>query len=234
MIVQASECIGQGLYTLSEAAFFARVRPQTLARWMFGDSRGESVISPQYRDPDEKLASFLDFVEALTIRAIRVRHPQIPLHRIREAYKEAETRYDVTHPFARRHTTFLLGDSKTIIIRLRDDDYRELAGPSRGNRMIAEVVETHLHDLSFSDSGVACEYCAWPPLAPEGASKIIMNPKRAFGEPVVLRCGYTAETLWEASGIEGGTEAAARAYGVHKEDVELACGYYDHLRGLAA
>ncbi len=232
MIVPATEFLGQGLYTLPEAAFLARVRTRLFSRWLFGDGKGNSVIAPQYKDPDEKLISFLNFVEALTIRSIRVFHPRVPLQRIREAYDEAQARYGVTHPFARKHTTFLLGESKTIVIRLKDDDYRELAGPSRGSRMITQVVETHLHELTFSGE-LAVEYCAWPPQGQPDATRIVMNPKRAFGEPVLTSSGYTAQTLWEASETEGGTDAAARSFGIDRQEVELACQYYDHLCGTS-
>jgi uncharacterized protein (DUF433 family) len=234
MIVHASDFVGQGLYTLSEAAFLARTRTQTLARWLFGDRRGEAVILPQYDDADEKLVSFLDFVEALAIRNIRIHHRQVPLQRIREAHDEASKRYGVKHPFARRHTTFLIGESKRLVIRLNEDDYRDLTGPGRGSRLITKVVEIYLNDLSFNADSLAVEYCAWPPRSASANSKIIMNPKREFGEPVVSRCGYTAQTLWEAYKTEGGADEAARAFGVDTEDIELVCGYYDHLQGSSA
>jgi uncharacterized protein (DUF433 family) len=231
MIVQVDAFLGQGLYTLPEAALFSRTRTQTLARWLFGDKRGEAVVVPQYGDPDEKLVSFLDFVEALAVRNVRLHHKHVPLSSIRAAHQEAVSRYGVEHPFARKHTTFLIGDSKRLVIRLNDDDYRELTGTGRGSKLITKVVEIYLNDLSFDANSLATEYCAWPPHGVKVKSKIVMNPKREFGEPVVVRCGYTAETLWDAYKTEGGTENAARALGVSREDIELACSYYDHLFG---
>jgi uncharacterized protein (DUF433 family) len=233
MIVDAAQLLGKGVFTPSEAAFYARVRTQMLSRWLFGSRQGAAVLDPEFAASDERIVSFLDFVQTLAVRAIRIRH-RVPLYRIREACEEASKRYDLDYPFAREHTTFLLGDTNTIIIRLDDSDYRELAGPSRGSRMITQIIEPFLHDLRFSD-GLACEYCAWPPRAPEGTKHcIVMNPRRSFGEPVVMSCGYTAQTLWEAYAAEGGTDAAAKAYDVSTEDIELACEFYDHLRGPAA
>jgi len=232
MIMQADTFLGKGIFTPAEAAFFARVRTQTMARWLFGDKRGGRVIMPEFSGQDEKVVSFLDFVQALAIRAIRVRH-KVPLQRIRQAYEEAQSKYDVEYPFAARHTTFLLGDTHTIVIRLGDDDYRELAGPSKGNRMITQVVEPYLHDLRF-EGKLASEYCAWPPRAGDETRRVIMNPRLSFGEPTVTTCGYTAQTLWEAYEIEGGTKAAANAFGISTDDVELTCEYYDHLQGTSA
>jgi len=230
--MQGAQFLGKGVFTPAEAAFLARVRTQTMTRWMFGDMRGDPVIATEFSGENEKVVSFLDFVQALAIRAIRVRH-NVPLQRIRQAYKEAQTRYKVEYPFATKHTTFLLGDSNTIVIRLSDDDYRELAGPSKGNRMITQVVEPYLHDLRF-EGNLASEYCAWPPRATDDAQRVIMNPKRSFGEPIVTTSGYTAQTLWEAYEVEGGTEAAAAAFGISPGEVELACEYYDHLKGTSA
>jgi len=232
MIMQGTHLLGKGIFTLAEAAFLARVRTQTMTRWLFGDLRGDSVIASEFSEQDENVVSFLDFVQALAIRAIRVRH-KVPLQRIRQAYEEAQEKYNVKYPFATQHTTFLLGDSNTIVIHLGNDDYRELAGPSKGNRMITQVVEPYLHDLRF-DGKIASEYCAWPPRAANDARRVIMNPKRSFGEPIITTSGYTAQTLWEAYGVEGGTEAAARAFGISTDDVELACEYYDHLKGTSA
>ncbi len=61
-----------------------------------------------------------------------------------------------------------------------------------------------------------------------------MHPDRRFGEPLVTSCGYTARALFESYHAEGGVAAAAEAYGVTREEVELACSYFDHLQGNSA
>jgi uncharacterized protein (DUF433 family) len=57
----------------------------------------------------------------------------------------------------------------------------------------------------------------------------VMNPKHRFGEPLLEGCGYTPEVLFEAAKTEGSIEAAAKAYGVSKEQVEVCVDYFDYL-----
>jgi hypothetical protein len=58
--------IGSGLYTIAEAALYARVKESLLRRWIFGDGR-RAVFDPQFGS-HEKLVSFLDLVQTLAIR----------------------------------------------------------------------------------------------------------------------------------------------------------------------
>ncbi len=230
--------LGIGIYTAREAALYARVSPRLMGRWIFGDNQGDSVITAQIGIREEtKIVTFLDFVQALAIRSIRSTF-KIPLPKIRQAVQQAKDRFGVEYPFAMKHTTYLCSDGKKeghgeIIIRVGDADdggefkerYIQISGKRRGNLVMKEVVELYLEDLSFDDSGVANEYCAWK----KGDGKVVMNPHRRFGEPVIPSCGYTAETLYEASINEGGIDAAAEAFGVSRDDVKLAWSYFDHL-----
>ncbi len=230
MIATASDnLLGIGLYTPQEAAFYARIHTRVMNRWLYGDGHGEPVIEPQ-RGRTEKHVSFLDFVQALAIRAI-TRGPsnaKVTLPKIREAVNEAKSRYGVDYPFAMEHTTYLFGSD--VIIRLADDDYRPLTGKTKGNMMITEVVETYKQRLGFSSHGLANLYSAWG----TGQDEITLNPKTHFGEPAFPKYGYTAHTLWQAVSTEGSVALAAKAYGVPESAILSACDYFDHLQGRNA
>jgi len=229
MIAVENNLLGIGLYTASEAAFYARIQTRTLNRWLYGDSQGEPVIDPQ-RGRSVRDVSFLDFVQALAIRAITTgpKPGRIPLPKIREAVEEAKQQYGVPYPFAMEHITFLLGD--TVIIRLKDYDYRPLTGTTKGNRLLTEVVEVCKKNLKFGPAGIAEQITAWG----SGDQTIIMNPRLRFGEPTFPSYGYTAQTLWESTASEGSIVAASRAYGVPEDVIAAACEYWDHLQGRAA
>src|SRR5690349_307789 len=96
--------LGVGIYTVAEAAFYARVHPTTLHRWLYGTADGEAVLRPEIED--EKIVTFVDFVEALAVRAIRLEH-KLSLSKIRQAVKVATDTYGVLHPLAREHITYL-------------------------------------------------------------------------------------------------------------------------------
>ena len=233
--------LGLGIYTPAEAAIYARVSRQLMTRWVFGDARGEPVIERQLRNPSEKVVTFLDFVQTLAVREVRLRK-NVSLQRIRQGVDEARRRYGVEYPLACRHKIFVFGDRKSkghgqVIIRRPDDDnpdvgqYVQLTGRERGNLLLGAIVEPFLTNLRFDpDTGLATEYS---PMS-EGDARIVLNPHRRFGEPIVEPSGHTAETLWDATNIEGGIEAAAEAFGVSIDEVWLANRYIDSLQNRAA
>jgi len=221
MVAKSKNILGLGLYSLREAAFYARIPPQTLGRWLFGNKSGEAVLRAQL-DSDEKLVTFLDFVQAMAIRAVRI-DSRVPLAKIRQAVNLARNTYHVQHPFAYRHQTYLVGGE--IVIKLRDDEYVEVSGKHARNRVIPKVVETYMKDIAYDATGLAKTYTAFE----RNDLTVNMDPRVRFGEPLLPSCGYTAQALWEAARVEGGIEPAARAYGVTTEEIELACRYFDHL-----
>ena len=91
-----------GLYTLGEAAKYARMQPVTLTRWFKGDDYCARVLPLE----DAKIITFLDFVQALAIRNLRVIY-KVKLQDIRDAVNRATDEFGITHPFAYKHTTFL-------------------------------------------------------------------------------------------------------------------------------
>lgn len=235
-MVATKKILGLGIYTPSEAAFYARVHTQTMKRWLFGDGKGERVIDTQLGNTDEKIVTFLDFVQALAIRAIRLQH-NIPLPHIREAVDTAKGDFGVDYPFARKHQTFLMSDQKGeghgyILIQLKREDggkkFVQLSGKKKGNFVLKEIVEPFLDDLYFDhDTGLANEY---RPMTHSEECFVRCNPHQRFGEPVIMPSGYTAQTLFDAIVVEGGITKTAKEYGVSENEVKLAYKYIDHLK----
>lgn len=192
-----------------------------MKRWVFGDGSGEAVLSSQLPSETGKVVTFLDFVQSLAVRVLRVNY-QVPLPRIREAMEEA-ARHGIKYPFAMDHKTFLIGSRVGIEIK---DRLIELGGRGSGNLLIKEVVELHRKKLEFGSSGLAVSFTAFS----EHDLKVTMNPKIRFGEPLIPTCGYSAQTLWDAVIAEGSIESAAKVYGVTDKEVELACSYFDYLQ----
>lgn len=224
MVVEAP-ILGRGIYTVSEAAFYARMHTATLTRWLHGSTEGKAVLRPE--SSDERIVTFNDFVDALAIRAIRLEH-KVPLPKIRQAVKTAEDKYGVGHPFARKHVTYLY--NKDIYIRLPGDSetteeqYVQISGKHSGAQLIFEV---HLEDIGFDIEGLAKEYSVF-----QWSNKTVrMDPRVHFGEPM-LPSGYSFLTIRDAVTSEGSADNAAKAYGVSIEEVSLACRCYDHLIGL--
>jgi uncharacterized protein (DUF433 family) len=210
---------GTGLYTLSEAAKYARMSPITLSRWFKGDGYCERVFSLE----ESKVINFLDFVQALAVRNLRL-HYKVPLQKIRDAVDRAAKEFNITHPFAHEHTTYLF--EKEIWIQPAGKEIVQISGKQHHQSGFTAVIEGFYKDISFNPkTGFADKYRAYH----RGDHEIVMNPKMRFGEPILDNCGYTPEALFEAAKTEGSIESAAKIYGVSKEQVEICVEYFDYL-----
>ena len=185
-MIKAIDLLGKGIYSTTEAAMYARVAPSLMSRWVFSTSQGDSVIDPELGNTEEKIVTFLDFVQALAIRRIR-QERRIPLSKIRDAYARAKDKYGVKYPFALDSTRIgLFGppndpSRQEIYICLDKDEkksqaYFQLTGKKHGNQLIGEVVRTYAHRLVFDPkSGMAVRYVAYP-TSGQSVDEIIMDP----------------------------------------------------------
>jgi hypothetical protein len=232
----AADLIGIGLYTTDEAALYARLKPAIVNRWVFGDKRSEPVFDAQLKGKGEKLVTFLDFIQTLAIRSIRLREKKFPLQKIRRACDAAIERHNSPFPLAAKdHSIFLFGPKdepsawKLLILVGHnpegENEYVQISGKEAGNRMITRVVEPFMQGVHFGKSPFVERYDAFV----RGDRKVVMDPHVRFGEPYLPSCGYTARALWEAYIAEGGADEAAGVYGVDVEDVRFACSYFDYL-----
>lgn len=220
----------KGLFSAEEAAFYARLHPATMKRWLACSPAGERIFQPDNEESEKSdFATFLDFVQAMAIRSIRTSEKaRISLQKIRASVNYAETR-GVLYPFAREHTTFW--DGHEIHIRIGGTDYVQATGRNVHQASMSPIVEAYMLDLKFDpETGLANRFRAHT----YNGCEIYMDPEVRFGEPVVTSCGYTARALWEAVGTEGTIAAAARAYGVKENEVECAIHYQDYLNPKAA
>jgi len=230
MVAVLDEHLGIGIYTPAEAAFYARIRTARLSRWLFGDNQGDRVIRPELSNSEKKTVTFLDFVQAMAIRAILVNHPKVSLQSIRSAVEYAKSHFGYDYPFAMKHTTWLLNDNR-ILIQATNGELVETNRKHHDQRVMHEIVETYLQDLCWDDqTGIANKYIAHR----DGKRQAVMDPKIRFGEPIINSCGYTAFALVSAVQSEGSRDAAAYAYGVDIKDIDFACAYFDRLQGNLA
>jgi uncharacterized protein (DUF433 family) len=210
---------GAGLYTLGEVARYARMHPVTVSRWFKGDGYCKNVFALE----DSKIITFLDFVQVLAVRNLRV-HYHVKLQKIRDAIERASKDFGIDYPFARKHTTFLFDNE--IWIQPEGKTLTQISGKEHGQKGITKVIELFYDDISFDPKlGIANSYKAYE----SRGNKIIMNPKIRFGEPLLEGVGYTPEALFEAAKTEGSAEAAAKNYGVTTSQVQTSIDYFDSL-----
>lgn len=221
---------GFGVYTAGEAARYGKIPIATLNAWFFGTQKRQPLRSGAINDEGGKAITFVEFVEALAIRALRIDHG-ISLQKIREAITTAKNEYGIDHPFAHRdHKTVLINRDIHIFLDRNDGNPTGLTGIDRGQKSFKPCIEAYMKNLEFGEDGLASNYTAFT----HNNIHVVLNPVRQFGQPVIAETGYSAETLWRAALAEGGFERAAEIYEVTPDAVEAAYRYCNSELGMAA
>ena len=221
---------GTGVYSFNEAARYAKMHPNTLRKW-FGCEAARAPLRERVITSGEfKALTFLEFVEAVAIRSLRVNYG-VSFHKIREALTNAQNQYQIKHPFAhQKHKTVLIGKDLHIFLGEDATNPVQLTGKLVGQKSFRPCIEGYMRDLDFDPEGLATLYRAYE----FKGQQIVLNPRIHFGEPVLRENGYTAETLYRASIAENSLERAAELYEVSINAVEAAYRYCNTELGLAA
>lgn len=223
--------LGRGIYTVAEASRLTGVPRHSIRRWLrgyrFGASRGgehqsRPIVVGDYGNEDfEQLTlSFLDLVEARFVSAFR--QHGVSWKVIRLAASRATELLDRSHPFSsRRFQT----DGKTILAEVGQDT-PELLDLAKNQMAFRKVIAPYLYQaLDFSED-VAVRW--WPTGKRSG---ILVDPMRAFGQPIVDNTGIPTRTLFEAFEVEGATARVAQIYEIPERTVKRAVEFE---RSLAA
>jgi uncharacterized protein (DUF433 family) len=222
--------LNKGIYTPQQVARYARLRTQTVNRWVYGNDSGPAAIRASMPEEKGRFITFLDFTQTLALRAIRLADPQsrISLQKVRKVVDLA-SQMGIEYPFARRHTTWLFDDD--IVLRMDDDGTLiQITGKYRNHQLMQPVIELYGEDLVYNaDTGLAELYS---PFEYKG-NRIVFDPTRRFGEPMVEGSGYSVDALVDAAQSEGGVENASQAFGVDQDAIRAAQRFDDWLRGAA-
>lgn len=232
MKIEETVSASSGLYTMAEAAMYARIHPKTLNNWLYGN-KGRGALRQSIIPKDEgKFLTFLEFVEALAIRNLRKNY-NVPLQRIRDAIEHAKRAYNIDYPFANRdHQTFRIGNDLHIILK-GEETLIQLSGKGKGQESMRPCLEQFMYDLEWDESAMACAYVAYRYSADKRNIKITMRPTQYFGTPIVEGTGYSALTLWEAALAEGSEKKVAEYYEIDTDSVIAACRYCEGLQMAA-
>jgi uncharacterized protein (DUF433 family) len=223
-----------GLYTVAEAALYAKIPVNTLCYWLYGDRSHAALRGSLIPKTEGRFLTFLEFVEALAVRTLRNTYG-LSLQKIRGALELAKQEYHVDYPFANReHKTFLIGSDLHIIV---GDNLNpvQITGKNKRQQSMRQCIEQFMRDLQFDDKRTAVSYIAYRYPVPneQRTINVTMNPRYCFGDPVVEGTGHRAETLWRASVAEGSEQRASELYEVKLDEVIAACRYCDEVEMAA-
>lgn len=210
-----------GLYSIADAARYARIPTTTVRRWMERQGRGTT-----WR---EHLVSFDDLISLLFVHEFR-KH-DVKLREIIRAETDLRERFDWGHPFVHEGLWTAGGD---ILIRVPGGaDYGPDAviASNRGGQValsiiqlksvqLPELVRNLEEQLNYEDQRVT----AWRP-----ADDVVARPATQFGLTCIEGTRIPTRSIYQA--IAGGDTPArlARLYEIGQEKIERAAEWERQL-----
>lgn len=203
--------LGVGLYTAAEAASLIRIPALRIRRWLAGYAHGpreaqtwsDPLWTPQLPRTGQDVAlGFRDLMELRFVAAFVT--AGISLHSIRRALAIGRQMVGDERPFStsRFHT-----DGRTIFLRVSDEvEEPTLIDLLRRQYAFHRVVEPSFRDIDFG-GGVAERW--WPM---SHRSRVVVDPRRNFGHPIVTEHGVPTRALVDAVAAEGSVTKAAKVF----------------------
>lgn len=224
---------GVGIYSVAEAARLTGVSAARVRRWIRGYTF-RSGEEPRTSLPVWKgglpvlegrfALNFLDLLEVRFIDAF-LRHG-VSWPTLRAAECHARQLLNTDHPFA---TNRFRTDGRKIFATLAEaSGEKTLMELASSQFALRDIVAPYLVGLEFSGD----EAIRWWPLGK--AKRIVLDPGRSFGQPIVNREGVPTAVLAEAYEVEQSDERVARWYDVEVRSVQDAVAFEAHLAGRQA
>lgn len=178
--------LGEGIYSPRQAARLLGTSPQDVIRWTRGSGPAAPLWRAHYQFLDDTTeVSFLDLVELRVVRALRA--AQISLQAIRYAIEFAQKRFEIDRPLA---TVRFKTDGTEILMDAveRDGELVSLSKKRPGQKVFSRLVEQSVSGLEFEGSRVK----RW---RPDQTKYVVIDPERAFGDPVLDEFGVSTRVL---------------------------------------
>jgi uncharacterized protein (DUF433 family) len=208
---RSPDAIGVGSYTAPEAARLLKTTPLNVNRWLRGYTyrrKGAERHMPplwttQHADIEEHLElGFRDLIELRFVKAFT--DAGVGLLAIRNCLQYARECAKDDRPFStRRFQT----DGRTIFLEsIERAGEPKLLDLKKKQYVFRQVIERTFKDLDIEDDAVA----RWRPF--NGKRSIVIDPGRAFGQPIASQFGVPTVALAEAVEAEGSVEDVARIF----------------------
>lgn len=218
-----------GAYSIPEAARLIDANAAQIRRWVSGYRyRHDDALHlqpplwrPQHEEGDSgPLLGFRDLIEARIVRALRKQN--IGLQSIRICLKRAQEIVDDERPFS---SARFKTDGKSIFLEITEGlEEPRLIDLKKRQHVFRRIVKPSFKDLEFDEEAAV----RWWPVA--GKQTVVIDPTRAFGQPIVASRGISTERLKEAVDAEGSIDQVARLYDLTPQIIRDALDYQETLR----
>jgi len=211
-----------GFYTVSEAARLLRIaRRQRIARWLDDDNDTPLIVRDYPGVGRHQELSFWDLIEVRFVEHFRKQG--FSLQFLRKAARKARNDLSTRHPFALSNTRFLTERKRIFRQTLDEEGHGLVSDLMSGQFEMYEIIEEALsRGVAFDpNTGLASEWTPNPHYP-----DVIVNPRFAYGQPVVGAKRIPTSALWKQLRAEGGDIArVARWFGVASSDVTHAAEF---------
>jgi uncharacterized protein (DUF433 family) len=227
--IMLDELLGVGLYTPVEAQRLLGIPASKIRRWLKGHGIGNrsypALWHPQIDLGDDSLyLGFRDLMELRTAHQFIV--AGVSAQRIRRAIIEARKHVDDERPLS---TTRFRTDGRTIFLEIASEEHdAKLLDLFSRQYAFSRIIDRSLKDVEFDGLSPARWWIG------SEESGIVIDPGRAFGQPIDNETGVPTATLAHAAKAEGSTRAAARAWQVPEVTVRRAVKFENGLADMAA
>lgn len=176
-------------YTAAEAARYAGISSQSVARWRRGYSyptlQGPHQSGRLTGGSTEGLLSFNELLEVAVVAAARRAH--VPMGKVRKAIDSARELYGAERPLMLiRFQT----DGRELFVHESEASGRSrYLNLSRRGQVAWDYIQEVLNDLEY-ESGVAIRW--WPK---GSATPIVIDPRVSFGRPYIVRRGVSTDAI---------------------------------------
>ena len=233
--VQLSNFLGIGIYSIRDASRISGVSAPRIRRWARGYRYrvgGETRRSPAVWDADlppidgVHSLSFLDLLEVRFINAFL--EAGLGWKKVRIAADAAKVLLDTTHPFSTRS---FKTDGRTIFADIVQETGKGvLLDLVRSQYAFNPVVSPSLYKgIEFSPNDAPVR---WWPMGKR--TQVVIDPLRAFGQPITSSEGVPTSVLMEAVEAEGSVDRVARWFDVRPSAVRAAIKFEETLESKRA
>jgi len=203
--------LGQGVYGLADVSSYTGLHPARLRSWFVNrdDRRQSPIFRPGHGDVG--MLNFLDLMDVRVVGQMRAAGVSFPT--IRAAQRALRERLGTDHPFS-HHALYT--DGRRIFIDI---------SAQIGDSWLTEVVSGQGFFPRVKDSLTSVEYSTGSRLASRWniAEGVVIDPRLAFGRPVIKDTGVTTYVLAAAFRANGGdTALTAGLFDVREEEVSSA------------
>jgi uncharacterized protein (DUF433 family) len=222
------DLIGRGVYTVPDAARLAGVQQARIRRWLTGNTRsykGEVVTDPPLWSPilaDIDGSLHLTFRDLIELRFVDLfRQQKISMPYLRKVVQSAQKLVGDSHPFS---TSRFKTDGKRLYLELLHETAEpELVEVLNGQHAFHSIISVGLRDLEFSH-GVATR---WFPAA--GRGEVVVDPQRAFGQPILEESGVPTATLKMLAAAGRTSKDISQDFEVSEKSVKAALAFENKL-----